>query len=95
MEGEIVEGGLFCRVGFDNLAKGGDPKLCIILQVKPEQEYGTNRRLRVQLIGMLKDILTKRIGWVGWNLDNLQKYSGIKKNCSLKELLPSEEIEEE
>jgi hypothetical protein len=95
LEGEIVEGGLWCRLGFDNLAQGGNPRLFITLQVKPEQEYRTNRTLRKQLIEMMKDILVKRTDWGGWDLENPREYSGIEKSCYLRSLLPSGEIEED
>ena len=95
LEGEIVEGGLWCRLGFGNLAVGGNPRLFITLQVKPEQQYGSDRFLRVKLIEMMKDILAKRSGWGGWGLDDPREYSGIQKDCNLRELLPSAEIEDD
>jgi hypothetical protein len=95
LEGEIVEGGLWCRLGFGNLAQGGNPSLFIMLQVKPEQQYGSDRFLRVKLIEMMKDILAKRSGWGGWGLDDPREYSGIQKGCDLRELLPSAEIEDD
>lgn len=95
LEGEIVEGGLWCRLGFGNLAQGENPRLFIMLQVKPEQQYGSNRFLRVKLIEMIKDILAKRSGWRGWGLDDPRAYSGVQKDCDLRELLPSAEIEDD
>jgi hypothetical protein len=94
LEGEIVGGGLHCIVGFDRLALGGDPELCIMLQVRPERDYGTNRYLRTQLIGMMKDIQAKRMGWSGWALDQPGEYAYIRRGKVLRDLMASPEIDE-
>jgi hypothetical protein len=95
IEGDIVGDGLQCRMGFDNLAKGGDPRLFIMLQVRPEEFYGTNRRLRRELVEMLKDIKANRSGWWEIELDNTRWHSLIEKSTNLSSLLPSGEIVED
>ena len=91
----MPEGGLHCRIGFDNLAKNEEPRLFIMLQVNPEKDYGFNRMQRARWIEIMKDIQVNRNDWVGWELDNPREYSLISKNRNLRELLPSEEIEED
>lgn len=94
LEGELVEGGLKCILGFCDLASGAEPKLCLILQVYPEKDYGNRRFVRVELIEMMKDILANWPGWCGYGLDDPREYSLVEKKLSLRELLASGEVED-
>lgn len=83
-----------CVLGFDSLAQGfnGDPELKIFLYLFPVNKGSKNLELRKKLNDFMYQTSVERPDWKTSGLNDLRRYTMLKKSRKLRELLGSEDI---